>query len=146
MFCSKCGAKNHDDATRCIICGTALARPPEAAAAAGAPPTAPAPGQPVAVSAPPSGAGVPPAPVAAAQIATYLVPAILTTLFCCMPFGVVAIVYAAQVQTKLQAGDVAGAMKSSQSAKTWCWVSFGIGLAVGLLYLIAVIAGAASEM
>lgn len=140
MFCSKCGAKNHDDAGRCIICGTPLVKPPEAAATPGEAPPA---GPPVAVKVPTATPGPATAP---AQIGNYLVPAILTTLFCCMPFGVVAIVYAAQVSTKVQAGDVAGAMKSSQNAKTWCWVSFGVGLAFGLLYLVAIIAGVASDM
>lgn len=35
---------------------------------------------------------------------TYLAPAILTTIFCCLPFGIVSIVYAAQVNGKLAAG------------------------------------------
>ena len=59
---------------------------------------------------------------------TYLAPAILTTLFCCLPFGIVSIVYAAQVNGKLAAGDRPGALQSSQNAKTWAWISFGTGL------------------
>jgi hypothetical protein len=59
----------------------------------------------------------PPAPTE--YIPNYLVPAILVTLFCCLPFGIAAIVYAAQVDAKLQAGDVAGARDASQKAKTW---------------------------
>ena len=68
-----------------------------------------------------------PPPVAPAmptqKIPNYLVQAILATLFCCMPFGIAAIVFAAQVNTKLAAGDVAGAMESSRKAKMWCWWS-----------------------
>jgi uncharacterized membrane-anchored protein len=45
--------------------------------------------------------------------------AILTTLFCCLPFGIVSIVYAAQVDGKYNSGDYAGAVASSKSAKTW---------------------------
>ena len=48
------------------------------------------------------------------NIPNYLVQAILVTLFCCLPFGVVAIIQAAQVNSKLQAGDVAGARISSE--------------------------------
>ncbi|MBF2063188.1 MAG: CD225/dispanin family protein [Calothrix sp. C42_A2020_038] len=70
------------------------------------------------------------------QVPTYLPQAILTTIFCCLPFGVVAIVYAAQVNTKLQLGDYEGAMQASKNAKLWCWVSFGVGLAVAVLYFI----------
>jgi Interferon-induced transmembrane protein len=68
---------------------------------------------------PPGGAAVP----------NHLVWAILATVLCCLPSGIVAIVYSAQVNSKLLAGDIAGAQASSNSAKTWCWVSLGLGLA-----------------
>ena len=45
-----------------------------------------------------------------------------------MPFGIVAVVYAARVNGKLAGGDDAGAQKASNYAKTWSWVSFGVGL------------------
>jgi hypothetical protein len=70
------------------------------------------------------------------NVPNYLPQAILTTLFCCLPFGIVAIVYAAQVNTKLQAGDYEGAMQSSKNAKIWCWASFGTGIAVFVLYIL----------
>ena len=57
----------------------------------------------------------------------YLVQSILVTLCCCLIGGVVAIVYAAQVNSKWAAGDTAGARQASANAKMWCWVSFGIG-------------------
>ena len=84
---------------------------------------------------PPSGGyGVPGAsPVG--NVPTYLAQAILCTLFCCLPAGVVAIVYAAQVNSKLGRGDYAGAQASSRSAKTWTWVSFGVGLVVIVIVL-----------
>jgi len=78
------------------------------------------------------------------NVPNYLVNAILVTLFCCLPFGIVAIVYAAQVNGRLQAGDQAGALEASNKAKTWCWVAFGIGLSVGFIYLLVVLAGIAS--
>jgi hypothetical protein len=62
------------------------------------------------------------------DIPSYLTQAILCTLFCCMPFGIVAIVFAAQVNTKVNEGDYAGAEKASAQAKMWCWISFGVGL------------------
>lgn len=77
--------------------------------------------------------GSPPAS-AGARIPSYLAQAILCTLFCCIPFGIVAIVYAAQVGTKLAVGDYSGAKQASDSARTWCWVAFGTGLAVAVLY------------
>ncbi|WP_188194964.1 CD225/dispanin family protein [Nonomuraea sp. SYSU D8015] len=48
-----------------------------------------------------------------------LVPAILTTLFCCLPFGIVAIVKSSQVNQKWQVGDYQGAMQAAEEAKTW---------------------------
>lgn len=67
-------------------------------------------------------------------VSNYLIPAVLVTLCCCLPGGVVAIIYAAQVNTKLAAGDISGAMDSSRKAKMWCWISAGAGLLVGLAY------------
>lgn len=82
------------------------------------------------------------APTSNVKVPNYLVQAILVTLCCCLPFGIPAIVYAAQVNGKLAAGDVAGATKSSDSAKMWCWISFGLGLLVSVLYGILMVAGA----
>jgi predicted RNA-binding Zn-ribbon protein involved in translation (DUF1610 family) len=78
-------------------------------------------------------------------IPNYLVQAILVTLFCCLPFGIVAIVYAAQVNGRVQAGDIRGATSASDSAKMWCWVSFGIGLAWIVLYVLFIIGTAARQ-
>lgn len=75
-------------------------------------------------------------------VSNNLVWAILATLFCCLPTGIVAIVYAAQVDSKLSAGDIAGAQASSRSAATWSWVSFGIGAVFVVGYIGLVILGA----
>jgi hypothetical protein len=66
------------------------------------------------------------------RVSSHLAPAIIVTLLCCLPFGIVAIVYAAKVNGKLKAGDYAGAIKASDRAKTWCWVA----LCAGVIYLI----------
>lgn len=71
--------------------------------------------------------------VAAEFVPNYLVQAILTTIFCCLPFGIVSIVYAAQVNSKLLAGDVSGARESSRKARMWAWIAFGAGLASAAL-------------
>ena len=59
----------------------------------------------------------------------YLVQAILVTIFCCLPLGIVSIVFAAQVNGKVNAGDFDGARRTSDNAKMWAWISFGCGLA-----------------
>ena len=68
----------------------------------------------------------------------YLVWAILATILCCIPFGVVAIVYAAQVNSLVAAGNYAAAWQASQNAKKWCLVSLFTGIAVYILYFLAV--------
>ena len=76
------------------------------------------------------------------QIPNYLVQAILVTIFWCMPFGIVAIVFAAQVNDKIRVGDVQGAIAASQNARMWSWVSFGVSGALILLYMLIVGVGA----
>lgn len=71
---------------------------------------------------------------------SYLVGAILSTLFCCLPFGIVSIVFAAQVDSKYNAGDIGGAERASNNAKTWMIVSIVCGL-VGTVVGLAVFAG-----
>lgn len=124
MFCPQCGASNVDNAAVCVQCGRSLQ--------AGVPaiPAAPI---------PTTGVILPPG----TTIQNYLVFAILTTVLCCLPAGIPAIVYAAQVNGKLQAGDLAGAKLASDNAKMWCWISFGLGLGVvgiyGVLAMIGII-------
>ena len=72
--------------------------------------------------------------------ANYLAFAIITTILCCLPFGIISIIFAAQVNSKWAAGDFAGAQNSSRNAKTWAWVSFAIGISVLIIYLIAILA------
>ena len=78
----------------------------------------------------------PPLPAARPQVPNYLAQSILVTLFCCLPFGIPAIVFAAQVNGKLQAGDVAGAQESSRKAKMWCWCAVGGWVLTALIYAV----------
>lgn len=69
-------------------------------------------------------------------VPNHLVWAILSTLFCCLPLGIVSIVYAAQVDGKRAAGDIAGAREASGKAKFWALLSAALMLIPALLYLI----------
>lgn len=69
----------------------------------------------------------------------YMVWAILTTIFCCLPFGIVAIIKASQVNNLWMAGRAAEAMESSRSAKTWSIVAAACGLVGGAIYAIFMI-------
>jgi predicted secreted protein len=89
----------------------------------------------------------PPAPgynqpgIGATPPPNYLVWAILSTLFCCLPLGIASIVFAAQVNSKWQAGDFAGAQESSAKAKKFAIISAVAGIIVGVLYGILVAVG-----
>ncbi|WUI02964.1 CD225/dispanin family protein [Spirillospora sp. NBC_00431] len=63
----------------------------------------------------------------------YLVWAILSTILCCVPAGIVSIVFATKVNSKWQAGDQAGALKASNNAKTWAIVAAVLGVIVGII-------------
>jgi hypothetical protein len=77
---------------------------------------------------PPPWTPPPPPMTPPVNIPNYLVPAILSTICCCLPGGVVAIIYATQVNTKIAAGDIHGAMAASKSAKMWVFIAVGVGL------------------
>ena len=64
----------------------------------------------------------------------YLVPAILCTIFCCLPFGIAGILFTAQANSKTQQGDYDGANIAASRAKQMCILSF----VCGILYIIYV--------
>lgn len=81
------------------------------------------------------------------QVPNNLVWAILTTLFCCLPAGIVSIVYAAQVNGKLAAGDIAGAQDSAAKAKKWAmWSAIAWVVLVVLYVLFVVVLGGMGAM
>jgi hypothetical protein len=47
-----------------------------------------------------------------------------------LPFGIVSIVYAAQVNGYVAAGNQAGALGASAKARTWAWIAFGSGIVI----------------
>jgi hypothetical protein len=64
-----------------------------------------------------------------------LVPAIIS-VFCCWPLAIVAIIFAAQVNGKVAAGDIQGAMDASKKAKMFSFIGIGLGGALILIYII----------
>ena len=136
MYCPNCGAQNSEDATYCANCGNELKK----------------------IETPTEDVPPPPQPGMQSSYTTqspqqdvpnYLVQAILTTILCCLPLGIVSIVYAAQVNGKLEAGDRAGALQSSHSARMWALISFVTGLVLIVVpiggYTVLVVIGALAQ-
>ena len=69
-------------------------------------------------------------------VPTHMVMAVLTALFCCQIGGIIAIIYAAQVSTKLAQGDIAGARSASRTAHGWIVANLCIGLLGVLAYIV----------
>ena len=82
----------------------------------------------------------PPAGGGSATVPNYLVPAIIS-IFCCWPLAIPAIIFAVQVNNKVQAGDIAGAQDSSKKAKMFSFIAIGLGLLGVLCYVIMMILG-----
>ena len=77
----------------------------------------------------------PPSSGAPASVPNFLVPAIIS-IFCCLPLGVVAVIFAAQVNSKVAAGDVAGAQDSAKKAKMFSYIAIGLGLLAIICYVL----------
>ena len=86
----------------------------------------------------------PPPAGTSTNVPNYLVPAIISAI-CCFPLGIISIVFAAQVNGKVAAGDIAGAENASKMAKIFSYVFIGLALLGWGGYLIfwLVIGGAA---
>lgn len=76
----------------------------------------------------PVGSGFPPK--------NWLVESILVTLFCCLPLGIVGIINAAGVEGKFAQGDIEGANRAAQTAKTMVLISALVGVLGVFLYIV----------
>jgi hypothetical protein len=69
----------------------------------------------------------------------HLVWGIVTTLLCCLPFGIVSIVKASNVNTLWYQGQYAAAYESAEAAKKWAiWSAATTAVPVGI-YLVALV-------
>ncbi|OBI47557.1 hypothetical protein A5707_18965 [Mycobacterium kyorinense] len=86
---------------------------------------------------PPGSGGYPPQgpPGYSSQPDTYLVWAILSTVLCCLPLGIVSIVKSSQVSGLWAQGRYAEAHQASQDAKKWAIWSAVAGVIVIIIAL-----------
>ena len=121
MFCSKCLTAIPDNATFCPNCGSRIdvrTVPPQQQYDDAPPPAYPEP----------------------VQVTNWLIPGILATLCCCMPLGIVTIVFACMANSHAEHGQYEEAQKAANLAQIFFWVSLGLGLVVNLLYVISTLA------
>ena len=71
-----------------------------------------------------------------------LVWAILTTILCCLPFGIVSIVYASKVDSFWYAGNYQAAQDASKKAGTWAmWAAIVGGVVIAAYIIFVVVLG-----
>lgn len=116
-FCPHCGHESSPDEHYCGQCGKSLDMNSGGVVTE---PTAPQP------AAGPTLGNQPPD--------NHLAKAIIATILCCLPAGIVAIVHASSVNGKFIAGDVAGAHETAGKADTWGNWAIGLGLAGYVIY------------
>lgn len=59
---------------------------------------------------------------------TNLAWAIISTVLCCIPTGIVAIIYALKVSNKYREGDIEGAKRASETGAWWCIATIILGI------------------
>lgn len=65
---------------------------------------------------------------------TYMVWAIVATVCCCLPAGIVAIIFSSQVSTRYYSRDYEGARRASERAEIWIIIAIVLGIIVNALY------------
>jgi uncharacterized membrane protein YvbJ len=153
QFCSKCGAQLPDDARFCTKCGNSITSEPASFNNTGAPQEKPpsfnqAPGQNQSFNQNQQfnqnqafnqnqGNQNP----NSVYIDNHLVKAILVTIFCCIPLGIVSIIYSSQVNEKKARGDFQGATEASRQADLWSNWAIGAGIVVMIIAFLVGLAG-----
>ena len=72
----------------------------------------------------------------------YLVLSIVTTLCCCLPFGIVGIVYATKINSAMNAGNYEEAQRSARTAKIWIIVAAVVGVIANIIVGVMAAVGA----
>ena len=105
MLCGKCGKEWDPDVRFCPQCGNQL--DPSA----------------------------PPAPRDREKINTWLIPSVISTMVCCLPLGIVAIIFSSKCNQAVNNGDWQAARRYSRQAKLWFFISTILGGLATVLYV-----------
>ena len=128
-FCTQCGQAVSDNYSYCTNCGTPIQTEPQTQ-------SEPQPQY----QQPSAQQSVPQQPVGT-KPKNYLVLSILATIFCCLPFGIPAIVFSAKVDSSWNAGRYQEAQDASRKAKTGMLVSAITGGVILIAYFALVFYG-----
>ena len=71
---------------------------------------------------------------------TWFVESIIVTLLCCLPFGIIGIIYSSKVEPLYYAGHYDEAAQKANQAKQWTLWGIGVCCILVILYLLALIA------
>ena len=66
-----------------------------------------------------------------------IIASVVSLMFCCLPHGLVSLIFALQVNKKEAAGDIEGANKAAKLAKMLAWISIAVSvlwLIIGLIF------------
>lgn len=77
-----------------------------------------------------------------AQPSSYMVLSILTTLFCCLPTGIYAIIQSAKVDKLYMSGEYDEALRVAGEAKKWSIIGIVLAVIVWIIYIILIMTGA----
>ena len=130
-FCTQCGQQIPEGSRFCTNCGAPVPEEPQPQYAQS---------RPEPEYAKPQVEEVKPQPVGM-KPKNYLALSILATIFCCLPFGIPAIVFSAKVDNLWNAGQYQAAEDASRKARTWMLVSVIVGLVWIIAYFALFFAG-----
>jgi hypothetical protein len=85
-------------------------------------------------------------PMGMAPPKNYLIEAIISTVCCCIPLGIAAIVFAAKVDGLASRGDYAGATEAANKAKMFSIIAVVAGLIANGIYLAVMLPGMMDEI
>ena len=115
MFCTKCGKSIPENASFCPNCAAPVNVQDRQQPAA------------------PQQTATPRQPV---EVTDWLIPSILSTMLCCVPLGVVSIVFAAQANSLAGQGKYEDARKAADKAKLFFFLAVGLWVLAVALYIL----------